>query len=410
MREKPKLVDLSPDEGGDRIAVVREGEVSYLPARRFDIGALHGGASGSCRYVRRTKNGDLYMTGPGLGMRMFRSTDGGMNWSSTPYDLGMERFNLDRAPIEQGSPEMGWIGAFTILHDDTFLMNIMPSNHQRNTESYLARSQDYGKHWAVERMELPLSPHKSVAAGNSDMVELADGTILLTMDCFFYTNEDRDTVPVECAGVYAHVLRSNDGGRTWPEKNIVAIDGAEVHLLELPSGKLLAAIRKQRNTRLPGDPADITVVMRANGYDPEYTGYEEPIEEGTAFVKSVFVSESTDGGRTWVNERRVTGYEQCSGELTLLADGETLVLQYDYRYDDRFAHAGVRAKVSYDIGETWEPEEYILGEGENYPGSIATEDGGLITVCPYHNPEHDEGPIQAVHWQPPGSNAPRDAL
>ena len=32
-------------------------------------------------------------------------------------------------------------------------------------------------------------------------------------------------------------------------------------------------------------------------------------------------------------------------------------------------------------------------------GSIATADGGLITVCPNHNPDHAEGPIQAVHWQ-----------
>ena len=103
-----------------------------------------------------------------------------------------------------------------------------------------------------------------------------------------------------------------------------------------------------------------------------------------------------------MNERRVTGYEQCSGKLTLLSDGQTLVLQYDSRYPDRFANADVRARVSLDRGTTWEPEEYILGEGENYPGSIATADGGLITVCPYHN----EGPIQAVHWRPRANGGP----
>jgi len=68
----------------------------------------------------------------------------------------------------------------------------------------------------------------------------------------------------------------------------------------------------------------------------------------------------------------------------------------DSRYNDRFARAGVRARVSYDLGETWEPEEYILGEGENYPGAIAKEDGDLMTVCPYRN----MGPIQTVHWRP----------
>ncbi len=117
----------------------------------------------------------------------------------------------------------------------------------------------------------------------------------------------------------------------------------------------------------------------------------------------MFVSESIDAGRTWGNEGRVSGYEQCSGELTLLADGSTLVLTYDSRYHDRFARAGVRAKVSYDLGATWEPEEYILGEGENYPGGISTADGGLITSCPYQH----MGPIQAVHWRPHPAGAGR---
>ena len=396
MSEQKRLVDLSPDAQGDRIAVVADGVVSYLPARRVDIGAQnHGG--GFCRYTRRAKNGDVYVTGPDMDRRMFRSTDDGMSWTSSKYNLGMERFNMDRTPKDA---EVGWIGAFTILRDDTFLMNIMPSNYKRNLESFLARSNDYGANWTVDRMALPLAPHKSVAAGNADMIELNDGTILLSMDHFFYTDIENQDAPVEYSGGYTCVLRSDDGGHTWPEKTTVLIHGGEVHLLELPSGKILAAGRKQRNDRLPGDPADITVAMRANGYDPEYTGFVEPIEEGTAFYKSVFVSESTDGGRTWVNEKRVSGYEQCSGELTLLRDGRTLVLQYDSRYHDRFAAAGVRARVSYDLGETWEPKEYIIGEGENYPWAIAAPDGGLMTVCPYRN----RGQIQAVHWSPRPKN------
>ena len=396
--ESMKMVDLRPDARGDHIAVVTDGEVSYLPATRVDIGAQHQGASGSCRYVRRAKNGDLYVTGPGLGMRMFRSRDEGMSWTSYEYVLGLERFNLDRAPRDEA---IGWIGAFTILRDDTFLMNIMPSNHQRNWESYIARSGDFGEHWTVERMDLPLMKKVSVVAGNSDMVELKDGTILLTMDNAYHADIEDPAVPLDYWCHNSIALRSHDGGRTWPEKSTISISGGEVHLLVLPSGKVLAAIRKQRNTRLPGDPEDINVVMRADGYDPEYSGYVQPISEGTAFLKSVHVSESKDGGRTWVNERRVSRYEQCSGELTLLGDGQTLVLQYDSRYHDRFARTGVRGLVSYDLGETWGAQEYIIGEGENYPGAVATADGGLMTVCPYQN----EGPIQAVHWRPRPKNA-----
>ena len=291
MTATEQLVDLSPDPGGgDRIAVVRDGEVSYLPAQRVDLGIDHQGASGSCRYIRRAGDGDLFVTGPTFERRMFRSADGGRSWSGHRYDLGMERFDLEQMPRDS---EAGWVGAFEILEDGTFLLNVMPSNHRRNSESYIARSGDRGATWSVERMELPLGAHRSVAAGNSDMIQLFDGTLLLTMDLFFYLEmAEEKEVPVEQRGVFAHLLRSGDGGVTWPEKSPLVMHGAEVHLLELPSGKLLSAIRKQRNIRLPGDPEDIEAEIRANGYDPEYTGFEEPIDEEAARVKSVFVSES----------------------------------------------------------------------------------------------------------------------
>ena len=401
-----RLVDLRPDANGDRIAVVRKGEVGYLPARRVDIGHRHRGSSGSCRYVRRGRDGHLHVAGPNLDHRIFRSTDGGTTWSNTPFDMQMERFNLIINP-KQDIKE-GWIAAFTILRDDTFLMMIMPSNHSRNDRCYMARSADHGATWSVEQMDLDVRPFQSVAGGNADMIELRDGTILLTIDTFFYTQEQRDRPMTPLyQGSYACVLRSNDGGRTWPQKHELVLHGAEVHLLELPSGTVMAAIRKQQNVRLPGDPSDILAAMRASGYDPAYTGFEEPIEDTTAFVKAMFICESHDGGRTWVDERRVSGYEQCSGELTLLDDGRTLVLQYDSRYPDRFAGAGVRARVSHDLGATWADEEYILGEGENYPGAVAMPDGGLMTVCPYRN----MGEIQAVHWRPAtGSRATRPAM
>ena len=275
--------------------------------------------------IRRSPGGDLFVTGPTLERMMFRSADGGRSWSGHRYDLGMERFDLKQMPRDS---EAGWVGAFEILDDGSFLLNVMPSNHRRNSESYLARSGDGGVTWTVERAQLPLGDHRSVAAGNSDMIQLSDGTLLLTMDHFFYLEmEEEKELPVEQRGVFAHLLRSGDGGVTWPEKSPLTMHGAEVHLLELPSGKLLSAIRKQRNIRLPGDPEDIEAEMRANGYDPEYSGFVEPVDEETARVKSVFLSESGDAGRTWVNERRVTGYEQCSGDLALLADGATLVLR-----------------------------------------------------------------------------------
>ena len=110
-------------------------------------------------------------------------------------------------------------------------------------------------------------------------------------------------------------------------------------------------------------------------------------------IKNMFLSESYDGGYSWVNERQVTPIMKCSGDMTLLKDG-TLVLQYLHRYGDRYTGEGIRAIVSYDEGKTWETEEDVIGVGGNYPGGISMPDGSMITICP------NGGQVQAVHWRP----------
>ena len=400
--EEEKLVDLSPDEKGDRIALVKEGEVSYLPAHRFDLGTRHRGSAGHCRYIKRASDNTLYVTGPGLSDAMSH-TNGVFYWTEG-------NSNVMFASDDEGRTWTGWdleienlwyLSAFTILKDDTFLLAFMP-NYAEFREIYIARSSDRGKTWEVSRMDGDIHPYNHIIMDNGDLLELQDGTVLMTCNLRFRMRitDAMAELPIGMWGSFAHLFRSADGGRTWGEKSMVALaNSAETHLLELSSGRLLGAVRRQRSHRLPGDPGDLVASMRAYGYEPEYRGYQEPMDEGpegTALFKSVFLTESVDGGRTWVNERRISDYEQCSGELTLLADEQTLVLQYDHRYNDRFAFAGVRARVSYDVGETWAPGEYLLGQGENYPGSMALADGSLITICPHQN----QGPIQAVQWKP----------
>ena len=400
--ENRRLVDLSPDEHGDRIALVTDGHVSYLQARRYDLGARHRGSAGHCRYIRRASDGMLYVTGPGMNDAMSHS-DGVFSWTEGKRNIMFESADEGRTWTGRDLhiENLWYLGAFTILRDDTFLVAFMP-DYAEFRRIYLARSADRGRTWDVERMDGDIRPYNHIVMDNGHLLELADGTILMTCNLRhrMRMGEAMAELPPGLWGSFAHLFRSADGGRTWGEKSMIALaNSAETHLLELSSGKLLGLVRRQRSHRVPGDPSDLVAAMRVHGYDPEYRGYQEPIDEGpegTALYKSVFLTESLDGGRTWVDERRVSDYEQCSGDLALLADGKTLVAQYDHRYNDRFAGAGVRARVSYDLGRTWAPGEYILGEGENYPGSIALPEGGLMTVCPYRN----KGPIQAVQWTP----------
>ena len=159
------------------------------------------------------------------------------------------------------------------------------------------------------------------------MIELTDGTLLLTLHYYYYVEDggEEAALPFDQQGSFGYVLRSTDGGRTWPEAHCHLLYGGEAHLLELASGKILVASRKQRNARLPGDPEDVVVTMRgANGYDPEYTGWRWwATNRSQVFGTGVLQAHGGVGVerrriRTWVNEQRVTGYEQCSGELTLL--------------------------------------------------------------------------------------------
>ena len=50
-------------------------------------------------------------------------------------------------------------------------------------------------------------------------------------------------------------------------------------------------------------------------------------------------------------------------------------------YENRYPYAeggDVRARISWDGGESWEPELYILSVGHGYAGSAAGKDGTII--------------------------------
>ncbi len=386
-------VDLSPTGDGDRIAVVRDGRISYLPAKRVElVPEVSGG--GNCRYIRRSAQGDLFVAGPGVEGMLLHSQDGGHNWVTIRSEI----------------PQPGFMSAFTILGDDSFLALIMPSNIRGNEQCYLARSRDYGRTWNVTEMQIDLSPNCYVQGGNADILELSDGTILVTLDVKSEQEgkgPDGEVVPLQLKGIYLYAFRSRDGGHSWPERSVITFHGAESHLLELPSRKLLAAIRKQRNHRLPGDPLNPFDMKLQHGYRPEFDSEERRSEkdEDTNRIKNTFLSESYDGGSTWVNERQVSSFLQCSADLTLTSTG-VLVLDLLHRYPDDLANTGIRSRVSDDEGQTWRDELYVLSQGNSedidsgssYPGSIAMPDGSLIMVCANWAKERIR--LEAVHWRP----------
>ena len=403
------MLDLRPDAGADRIAVVRGGSVTYLPARRVELVA-EVASGGLCRSIRRSASGELFVMGPGIGRRVLRSADEGLTWISSEFVLDLTPFE----PADPGSEP--WIGAFAILRDDTFLALFMIDDHLPTRRGVIGRSRDRGRTWSLSALEPALPPQTRMQAANSDLLQLADGSILLTVDVFNAPGgdpaADPAALPVELQGVFIYGLRSLDGGRTWPESSCVAMYAGEGHLHQLPSGTLLACVRKQRWHRQPGDPPAPYDLKIASGYRPQFDSEERASErdEGTNRIKNTHLTESTDGGRTWVDERPVTSFLQCSADLARLADG-TLVLQYLHRYPDDRAHTGIRARASDDDGVTWRDETYVISQGEgddpntgsSYPGTIAGGTHGVITVCA--NSVAGRTRLEAVHWRPEAAAA-----
>lgn len=157
---------------------------------------------------------------------------------------------------------------------------------------------------------------------------------------------------------------SKDGGYTWtytgtvpPGEDITVDNMHEPHVVELPGGRLLGAIRVHERKAQP----DFTV----------YTTY------------------SDDRGKTW-SVPVCIGVDGSPPHLLVHSSG-AVICSYGRRRGDggkkdrRPEDRSERACVSYDGGETW-TEDYCLNDeidtqlDMGYPASVELSDGSIMTV------------------------------
>ncbi len=155
--------------------------------------------------------------------------------------------------------------------------------------------------------------------------------------------------------------RSADGGHTWETLGTVPVhpgtDPAnyhEPHLVELPSGRLVAMIRIEN-----------------------HSGKELATSGIPSF--SLMQSESDDGGHTW-SVARPLGFHGSPPHLLRHSSG-ALVLTHGFRQ----APYGQRVAFSRDDGATWDHGWIIRDDGPDgdlgYPSTVELADGRLFTVC-----------------------------
>ena len=264
---------------------------------------------------------------------MCRSRDGGRSWDLIPRQEKM-------------------VGTFQILSDGTFVA-VRAAGEKDPSRILVWGSADQGRTWS-QRSEIG-NPAKCERRIPGTLSRLSDDTLVLPVE-----SRARMIDP-------AYVHRSTDGGRSWSgptgfNTEIGYLGGHcyETMIAPMASGKLIAVIRYHG-----------AVVPQWPLVDPARH----------AFYKTVFLADSSDGGKTWNRFRQLTNvHGQCHGYGVGLSDG-TFVVAYDHRYP-RDLSTG-RAMISHDEGETWEDEVYYLYYGDGISGfsqSLVLDDGWILTV------------------------------
>ena len=205
--------------------------------------------------------------------------------------------------------------------------------------NFVKISEDYGVTWS-ENIRVPMTaPHGANVSADGSPIFM--GRI---------TEDKENPENVNRIGFY----HSADGGYSWTLRGIVPIpDDAntdmmhEPHVVELPNGRLLGAIR-----------------VHNRPVHPEFTVY-------TTF--------SDDGGYTW-SMPKCTELDGSPPHLMVHSSG-AVILSYGCRNGNKKSE---RAAVSYDGGETW-AEDYELNadipyNDLGYPATVELSDGSLLTV------------------------------
>ncbi len=245
---------------------------------------------------------------------MVRSQDLGATWSEA--EIVMD------APIDDRDPSIAQLSNGDLLVTYmTYVKERRPTH-----EVFTVRSTDGGESWGEpQRVELPWNRAQAVS---EPVTELEDGTLLLPVYGSHTTDDGREH---PCA-----VLRSTDGGETWPEMTVLQPEGnerfQEPTIEPLPNGRIYMLIR----------PA-------------------------------MHWSESTDGGVTWKQPERL-GMAGQAAQMLLTAE-EVLIAGYRWREERSTVVAW-----SHDLGRTWEGPKVIDRVVGGYPSFAELPDGRVLMV------------------------------
>lgn len=206
------------------------------------------------------------------------------------------------------------------------------------------------------------------------------------------------TAQQEAEHLGANMVVSEDGGETWSEPELIPVFSPH-GFIETPEGEL-AYIGYSHYDQTLGAFTKIGMITSADGVTwsdvkviadtatkTQY-GFDEPhgiyAADGTLIVqlrtsRGIYQCETKDNGDSFTEFRLICAAKDTPPHLLRLDDG-TLVLTYGYRASP----FGVRARLSYDNGNSWTDEYIITGDGTEwdmgYADTVQLSDGRMLTV------------------------------
>ena len=305
---------------------------------------------------------------------LYRSADGGLTWAKR-----------ELPDIEGREP------ALSVTKDGTlFITAHLLGQDVRNkdgyTHSYLHRSSDGGRSWTTTRVEPEEFRPRTVGLTTRNVLELADGSLLLGIS---------EHAP-KCRSV---MLRSTDGGRSWPETYTSHFTDVpedypytlfgEAHLWQARSGKLFAILRVGAGNSWP------------------LSGTTDPGNNDQS--ERMIIYSSKDVGRNWTRVQDLGGYGQMYMSILRLGKGR-LLLTYTQRAI--LQPLGVRAVLGEEIkdGFRFEMKHDLmmidtktpagLSSGGGFGPTVRLADGTLVTSYTYRDAENRKH-AEVVRWNMP---------